>query len=230
MRTFVSYSSQDRQAVETLAEALRAHGIDPWLDKWEVGSADFVGAINQGLHDCAAGIIVFSAASAASPWVSAEVNYLVWSRVEEGKLVVPVVLDDGAIIPTLLRPLVRYRITDIDAIADALHNRKPAPVTPLGVRPGHRHTVLISLRRTAGTALEVTLDIDGTRHGEATLPGLPYDLAHAQNDFLQGTIHGPRRRLPRLRPRGAGSGARRTRARISERCASRATPAPRSPH
>jgi hypothetical protein len=31
---------------------------------------------------------------------------------------------------------VRYRITDVDAIADALHNRKPAPLTPLGGHPG----------------------------------------------------------------------------------------------
>jgi hypothetical protein len=47
MRAFVSYSSQDRHAVETLAEALRARGIDPWLDKWEAGSTDFVARINS---------------------------------------------------------------------------------------------------------------------------------------------------------------------------------------
>ena len=35
-RVFISHSSKDKPAVEKLAEALRAAGIDAWLDKWEI--------------------------------------------------------------------------------------------------------------------------------------------------------------------------------------------------
>jgi hypothetical protein len=61
MRVFVSHSSHDKPAVEALAEALRARGIDPWLDKWEIGlSGDFIASINQGLDEA-------DAASSCSP-------------------------------------------------------------------------------------------------------------------------------------------------------------------
>ena len=129
MRVFVSHSSQDKPAVETLAEALRARGIDPWLDKWEIGpNGDIVGSINQGLHDADAGIIVFSAASAASKWVDAETNYLTWARIEEGKPLIPVVLGDDAFLPPLLRPLIRHRITD-----------EPLAETSVALQAGQTH-------------------------------------------------------------------------------------------
>jgi hypothetical protein len=147
MRVFVSHSSQDKPAVEALAEASRARGIEPWLDKWEIGlSGDFIASINKGLDEADAGIIVFSAASAASHWVTAEASYLTWARVKEGKLLIPVVLGDAPFIPPLLRPLIRHRIGDVKAIADALHNRKPGPVTPIGPTPA-RVAVLVTLRR-----------------------------------------------------------------------------------
>jgi TIR domain len=59
MRVFISHASQDKAAVLALAESLRALGIDPWLDTWEIGPTDdIVARINQGLHDADAGIIV----------------------------------------------------------------------------------------------------------------------------------------------------------------------------
>lgn len=196
MRVFVSHASPDKPAAMVLAEALRARGIEPWVDKWEIGAGgDFVGKINEGLHDADAGIIVLSAASKASQWVSAETSYLIWARVEEGKPLIPVILGDDAFIPPLMRPYVRHRVTDIDAIADALHNRKPSPATPLGTRSAHRHSVLISLRPTTGTGISVTLDIDGRQYRDDALPGLSRELVHAQDSFLKGPIHGHRRDL-----------------------------------
>ena len=190
MRVFVSHSSQDKPAVEALAEALRARGIDPWLDKWEIGlSGDFIASINQGLDEADAGIIVFSAASAASPWVKAEASYLTWARVKEGKLLIPVVLGEAPFIPPLLRPLIRHDIADVDAIADALHHRKPGPVTPIG--PGTaRVGVLVTLRPAAGGIVEATLDIDGVRYPPATAAELAPALLAAQSAFLRGPRHG----------------------------------------
>jgi len=62
MRVFVSHSSKDHPPVLALAEAMRSHGIDPWLDHWEIGPRDdIVARINQGLHEADAGIIILSA-------------------------------------------------------------------------------------------------------------------------------------------------------------------------
>ena len=44
-----------------LAEALLAHGIDAWLDQYEIAPAgDIVASINSGLEQSDASIIVFS--------------------------------------------------------------------------------------------------------------------------------------------------------------------------
>ncbi|HEY2621347.1 MAG TPA: TIR domain-containing protein, partial [Acetobacteraceae bacterium] len=196
MRVFVSHSSHDKPAVEALAEALRAHGIDPWLDKWEIGlSGDFIASINQGLDEADAGIIVFSAASGASPWVRAEASYLTWARVKEGKLLIPVVLGDAPFVPPLLRPLIRHRITEVDAIADALWHRKPGPVTPIGPAPGRSVAVLVALRRAAGGIVEATLVIDGVRYPPAPAADLAPSLLTAQSAFLRGPRHGQTRDL-----------------------------------
>ena len=80
-RVFISHSSADKPQVTPLAEALRARGIDVWLDQWQINPGDdIVVAINNGLQQCDAGIVVFSAHSQASRWVEAEVSYLVYGR------------------------------------------------------------------------------------------------------------------------------------------------------
>jgi tetratricopeptide (TPR) repeat protein len=190
MRVFVSHSSQDKPAVEALAEALRARGIEPWLDKWEIGlSGDFIAKINEGLDEADAGIIVFSKASADSPWVKAEASYLTWARIKEGKLLIPVELGDAPFIPALLRPLIRHPIGNVGAIVDALHNRKPGPVTPIGPGPA-RVAVLVSLTRVAGGAVEATLEIDGVRYPPAPAAVLPAALLELQSAFLRGPRYG----------------------------------------
>jgi hypothetical protein len=55
--------------------------------------------------------------------VKAEVSYLTWARVKEGKLLIPVVLGEAPFIPPLLRSLICYRIENVNGIADPLHNR-----------------------------------------------------------------------------------------------------------
>ena len=128
MRVFVSHSSKDKPAVIAFAEALRAYGFEPWVDKWEIGPTDsIVGSINQGLQDADACIIVFSKNSRDSHWIDAEVSYLTWARLEEKKPLIPVILGEDAFIPPLLRPLVRRRIDEIDALSMRCTPAKPRP-------------------------------------------------------------------------------------------------------
>ena len=126
MRVFISHSSADKPAVLPLAAALRAKGIDVWLDQWEIAPTDdIVQSINAGLEQAGAGIIVFSEHSEKSQWVKAEVSYLTYARIQESKPLIPVTLSDTAYVPPLLRPLLRCRI---DQTRD--HRRRP-PQPPL---------------------------------------------------------------------------------------------------
>src|SRR3954464_6730696 len=97
MRVFISHWSEDTAAVEELARKLRDRGIEAWLDTWMLGHGDnFVAKINHGLEEAGAGLIVFSANSRESPWVNAELSYLIYARFQESKALVPVRLGDDA--------------------------------------------------------------------------------------------------------------------------------------
>jgi len=59
---FISYCSEDAPAAERICEALRAVGIDVWLDKSELRGGDAWDAqIKKHIHDCALFIPVISA-------------------------------------------------------------------------------------------------------------------------------------------------------------------------
>jgi hypothetical protein len=194
LRVFISHSSKDKPAVEALATALHARGIEPWFDKWEIGPGDdIVARINAGLEAAEAGIIVFSQHAKERPWVEAEINYLTFAGIEAGKLVIPVIVGEDYWIPPLLQPRARRGIEEIDALVEALHGRKPKPPPIVAPEYGRVEKVLITLRRTADADVSAKLLIGAKMHGEAALPALPKELAAAQAAFLQGFRHGMRR-------------------------------------
>lgn len=191
MRVFISHSSKDKPAVEALARALRARGIDAWLDKWEIGAGDdFVARINDGLEQADAGIVVFSRHTAESRWVQPEMSALFHACVEQNKLLIPVMLDADADVPPLFRPLVRRGIDEVDAILDRLHGRSAKPA--LGPAPEPNRRVLVTLRAD-GAGLRNEVRIGNAVHGTAAFPALPKRLLEAQAAFLQGFRHGPQR-------------------------------------
>ena len=60
-KVFLSYRSVDRDRVRTVAEALRAEGIDAWWDVWEIRPGDnAISKINDGLEQCECGIVFLS--------------------------------------------------------------------------------------------------------------------------------------------------------------------------
>jgi hypothetical protein len=194
VHVFISHSSKDKPAVEALAVALRDRGIDPWLDKWEIGAGDdIVASINAGLDQAGAGIIVFSRHSKESRWVEAEVSYLTYARIQEQKVLIPVMVGEDCFVPPLLRPLARRGIEEIDAIADALLHRKAKPIPARPPEQGRRERVLVTLRRDGAAGVRAELRIGGQLHGEAVFAALPNGLAEAQATFLQGFRYGLRR-------------------------------------
>ena len=98
------------------------------MDEWHIDSGtDIVSAINRGLDEAGAGIIVFSPHSRESRWVEAESSYLTYARIQENKILIPVLAHDDAWVPPLLRPLARRAIHETKAIADALLHRTAGP-------------------------------------------------------------------------------------------------------
>jgi hypothetical protein len=194
MHVFISHSSMDKPAVEALAVALRERGIEPWLDKWEIGPGDdIVASINDGLDKADAGIIVFSRHSRDSRWIDAEVSYLTFARIEERKVLIPVVLGDDFYVPPLLRPLARRSIGEVDAIVEALLHRRAGPLPARPPEEGKLERVLVSLRREGDAGIRTEVRIGGEVHGQAAVPALPRTLADAQAAFLQGFRYGLRR-------------------------------------
>lgn len=136
-KVFCSHRQVDKPAVEAFARRLRERGIDAWLDKWEIQPGDdFVQGINDGLADYDVGLVFFSSRPWPGKWFGAEVSTLTLFQVEEARRLIPVMLDEQAPLPALLRRYARRSADDFEQIVDAIlgHVRKP-PLGPLSTQP-----------------------------------------------------------------------------------------------
>ena len=105
---FLSHNSADKPAVEALAIRLRASGIEPWLDKWNlIPGNPWQEEIEQALSNCKA-CAVFIGPSGMGPWQDAETRAAIDRRVSKGDFrVIPVLLpgakrDKRSSLPTFL--------------------------------------------------------------------------------------------------------------------------------
>jgi hypothetical protein len=72
---FISYSTRNSAYALQLADMLRQHGFDVWIDNAELRSSDnWWEAIVKALRSCAAFIVVMTPESRASKWVQREVT------------------------------------------------------------------------------------------------------------------------------------------------------------
>lgn len=86
---FISYSNQDRERVEPLAEALVAAGFSVWWDRHIRGGSEFYAEIERELLAATSVIVVWSDAALTSKWVRDEAE----QARDDGKLI-PIVIDD----------------------------------------------------------------------------------------------------------------------------------------
>ena len=188
-KVFCSHRSVDKPAVEDIARRLRERGIDAWLDIWEVAAGDDVVArINEGLGVCQAVLIFFSRQTASGAWVTAEISAAIARMIEDGVRVIPVLIDDDAPIPALLRPRARRGIEEFDAIVDGILGRSSKPPLGPASSPARVERLTIGLELDEETGLSVTAERDGesvARVANVTVaPGLNQSYA----EFLQGHL------------------------------------------
>lgn len=113
-KVFVSHASEDKDRfVIPFATALRAKGVDAWLDRWEMRLGDSLvdKIFEEGLKDASAVIIVISDASIAKPWVREELNVAFVKRMEKGTRIIPIVLDNCEV-PEALKHLLWETVRD----------------------------------------------------------------------------------------------------------------------
>jgi hypothetical protein len=114
---FLSHASDDKDRfVLGFAEKLREHGIELWLDEWEILPGDrIVGKVfEEGLKNAEVIIVVLSNISVAKPWVRAELEVAVVKRIEEGIRIIPLVIDKDCPVPEALKADVRVVINDLN--------------------------------------------------------------------------------------------------------------------
>jgi hypothetical protein len=113
-QVFISYARKDKERfVLEFARRLRAHGVDAWIDVWEMLPGDSLvdKVFEEGIKNARAMIIVLSKNSVNRPWVREELNYAFLKRLGGKLRTTPVVIDECEI-PEALRSTLWEKIHD----------------------------------------------------------------------------------------------------------------------
>jgi hypothetical protein len=109
-KVFCNHRGIDKRAVEDCARRLNEAGIDAWLKREIAPGDNIVARMEEGPRDRDLALIFFSKAydpqrPDEGRWLHAEVQSLIYRRIEEGCRVISVMLDTDVNLPVLLKPL-----------------------------------------------------------------------------------------------------------------------------
>lgn len=121
-RVFISHTSADAEAARQVAQTLKRTGIDVLLaeDDVQIGE-NVLEAIRRQLESADAYIVIVGARALRSNWFRRELSEIVkqtWA--DERKIVVPVILEDGAV-PGAFADCQSIRFTDDQPLRHALN-------------------------------------------------------------------------------------------------------------
>ncbi len=143
-RVFISHDSRDKQRfVLDFARRLQERGIVAWLDRWEMLPGDSIEdkIFKEGIGQAEAVIVVISANSIQSRWVSMELAAGLEGRVAGRINLIPVVIDHCDV-PAALQSIVWETIDDLDSyeehlerVVNAILNKRTRP--ELGPAPAY---------------------------------------------------------------------------------------------
>ncbi len=136
-KVFISHASEDKERfVLQFATKLREHGVDAWIDIWEMIPGDSLvdKVFYEGIKNAKAMIIVLSNNSVDKPWVREELNRGFLDRLRGKCRIIPVAIDDCSI-PEPLQSTIWQKINDLNnyetefnRIVDAIYGKTSKPV------------------------------------------------------------------------------------------------------
>jgi len=121
-KVFISHASEDEERfVIEFAEKLREHGVDAWVDEWEILPGDSLvdKIFEEGIGEAEAIIVVLSENSVDKKWVREELNASIVKRINQGSRLIPVVIDECDV-PEVLRATAWERVDDLNDYGDSL--------------------------------------------------------------------------------------------------------------
>ncbi|MCC5581865.1 toll/interleukin-1 receptor domain-containing protein [Microtetraspora sp. AC03309] len=104
MPIFISYSHQDGNFVDRLAQQLVQNKVRIWMDKWELHVGDsLISKIQDAITDASALLVILSQSSVTSAWCQRELNGGLMRELDERQVIVLPVLIEDCMIPIFLR-------------------------------------------------------------------------------------------------------------------------------
>jgi non-specific serine/threonine protein kinase len=182
---FLSYASADRERAIQIADALEARGITIWMDRKSIsGGSSWSAAIVRGIEECAALLVLCSAAAMESPNVAQEVQ-LAWER---RRPLVPLLLEEVHLPRAIEYALAgRQWLEILDRPDDAWLSQVIEALGNLGVRAT---SVLPASPPSSASATRGAVGLPAPRHNLPVQPtafiGRERELARA-TDLLRGT-------------------------------------------
>ncbi len=186
---FLSHTHSDKERVRPFAAAIKAHGLEVWIDEERISAGDsLLETVSHGLSSAECLAFFMSRDSVQSRWVRQELSIVMAERLSargKGPIVIPVLLDDVEI-PPVLRDVkyIDLRSGDLDQAANelsiAVSRHLEAPPLP-GAPQDNRHVVEKSIH-----ALRGLLHARRTYAQEADSPGSGRrSLEHAIEDLAK---------------------------------------------
>ncbi len=104
MTVFISYSHNDKQKIEEIAQYLIMNKAHVWIDRWELNVGDSIlNRVEEKIEESGALLIMLSKSSVKSEWCKKELTAGLMRELHEKRVVVlPVLLEDCKI-PLFLR-------------------------------------------------------------------------------------------------------------------------------
>ena len=196
---FLSYNSKDKVEVKKIADALKAQGIAPWLDEWELPPGRPAQRRLEAEITKSKSAAIFIGKEGMGPWQHMELDAFIHQFIDRDCSVIPVILSDAPPGKPQLSPFlgimtwVDFREQEPDPMKQliwGITNKKPEPEnrksTPGGIQPAPHppQPVNLSFTRKAELAnkLLACSCMSNTTSRQTVLNML--------NDEFQGLTHG----------------------------------------
>ncbi len=118
---FLCYNSQDKAVVREIGRSLRAHGLNPWLDEWELRPGLLWQEVLEKEIPHIRSATIFVGAEGIGPWQNHEVAAFLRQFAERGCPVIPVILPGckgSPKLPVFLKDLTWVDFRSIDEECD----------------------------------------------------------------------------------------------------------------